>query len=221
MKQVSEQPSNNTLVKDIDLRLLRLEKIMEERPFLVNEVKLRQNPHNAKEWLKRIALYQQHYPKKVESVFEEALKTIQPKQASGNLDEIWIAFAKHFSSENRLERAFEVFEDAISVPFKNIKELTNVWIAYAEMAVEHRDVSLALQLLGRATAIPANTNVDFFDKVCSIFTLFIFNSTIFMKFSMVFRIFMLHFIFLFFIFFYLFVVIAITFSEPFYFLLKS
>ena len=43
---------------DLDLRLARFEHLMDQRPFLVNDVMLRQNPHNVSECMKRVELYQ-------------------------------------------------------------------------------------------------------------------------------------------------------------------
>jgi len=40
----------------IEMRLARLENMMERRPLLLNSVLLRQNPHNVNEWLKRVEL---------------------------------------------------------------------------------------------------------------------------------------------------------------------
>lgn len=42
---------------DLDMRLARLERLMERRPELLSSVLLRQNPHNVYEWLKRAALF--------------------------------------------------------------------------------------------------------------------------------------------------------------------
>jgi hypothetical protein len=39
---------------DVELRLARLEHLMERRPLLLSSVLLRQNPHNVVEWLKRV-----------------------------------------------------------------------------------------------------------------------------------------------------------------------
>lgn len=53
----------------IDMRLARLENLMERRPLLVNSVLLRQNPHNCNEWLKRVELLkEQNKPKEVSRV---------------------------------------------------------------------------------------------------------------------------------------------------------
>jgi len=48
----------------IELRLARLENLMERRPLLLNSVLLRQNPHNVNEWIKRVDLLKEK-PKEV------------------------------------------------------------------------------------------------------------------------------------------------------------
>ena len=41
---------------ELEMRLARLEYLMDRRPLLLNRVLLRQNPHNVQEWLKRVNL---------------------------------------------------------------------------------------------------------------------------------------------------------------------
>jgi pre-mRNA-splicing factor SYF1 len=41
----------------IEMKLARFERLMDRRPFLVNDVVLRQNPHNIKEWQARVKLW--------------------------------------------------------------------------------------------------------------------------------------------------------------------
>jgi pre-mRNA-splicing factor SYF1 len=41
---------------ELEMRLARLEYLMDRRPILLNSVLLRQNPHNVQEWLKRVKL---------------------------------------------------------------------------------------------------------------------------------------------------------------------
>lgn len=43
--------------KDLDVQMKEFEELMDKRPFLVNEVLLRRNPHDVQEWEKRIALW--------------------------------------------------------------------------------------------------------------------------------------------------------------------
>lgn len=42
--------------KEFDMKLYRLENLMERRPFLLSNTLLRQNPHNVYEWVNRIKL---------------------------------------------------------------------------------------------------------------------------------------------------------------------
>ena len=44
---------------ELEMRLARLEYLMDRRPLLLNRVLLRQNPHNVQEWLKRVKLYEE------------------------------------------------------------------------------------------------------------------------------------------------------------------
>jgi pre-mRNA-splicing factor SYF1 len=43
---------------DVDMRLARLERLMERRPELLSSVLLRQSPHNVQEWLKRASIFE-------------------------------------------------------------------------------------------------------------------------------------------------------------------
>ena len=43
----------------MEMRLARLEYLMDRRPLLLNKVLLRQNPNNVQEWLKRVKLYEE------------------------------------------------------------------------------------------------------------------------------------------------------------------
>lgn len=42
---------------ELDLRMARFERLLDRRPFLLNQVLLRQNPSNVLEWMKRVQLY--------------------------------------------------------------------------------------------------------------------------------------------------------------------
>lgn len=43
---------------DVELKMARLEDLMERRMLLLNSVLLRQNPHNVQEWHKRVQLFE-------------------------------------------------------------------------------------------------------------------------------------------------------------------
>ena len=42
---------------DLDICMMRFEQLMDRRPFLINDVLLRQNPNNIVEWEKRAGLW--------------------------------------------------------------------------------------------------------------------------------------------------------------------
>lgn len=48
-----------TLDDDIELRVSRLQHLLERRPLLLNAVLLRQNPHNVQEWINRTKIYRE------------------------------------------------------------------------------------------------------------------------------------------------------------------
>ena len=51
-----EEPEEGDDV-ELDLRLARLENLMDRRPELMSSVKLRQNPNDVNEWRKRVKLW--------------------------------------------------------------------------------------------------------------------------------------------------------------------
>lgn len=75
---------------------------MDRRPFLVNNVHLRQNPHNVSEWSRRARLYlaRGEHDKVVEA-FDEAVATVNPKKAYGDLHMLWVQFAQYYETGGR------------------------------------------------------------------------------------------------------------------------
>eukprot|EP00842_Homolaphlyctis_polyrhiza_P005685 jgi/Hompol1/6117/HPOL_000710-RA len=140
---------------DIDLRLARFEKLMDRRPFLVNEVFLRQNPHNINEWQTRTKLFrekEQH--DKVIETFLRAVDAVSPHKAVGKLSQLWIDFAKYYEETGDLDKARSVFEQAVKSAYKTVDELADVWCQWAEMEIRHDAFTTALEILGRATSPP-------------------------------------------------------------------
>ncbi|CAD5123791.1 DgyrCDS12102 [Dimorphilus gyrociliatus] len=147
---------------EIDLRLARLEWLMERRPLLLNSVLLRQNPHNVLEWHKRIELYE---GKSVEIVktFTEAVQTVDPKLATGKLYTLWVEFAKFYEKADQISDARNIFEKSITVNFKYVDDLASIWCAWAEMELRHHNPNEALKLLQRATT-PPKKRVNYHDE---------------------------------------------------------
>lgn len=118
---------------EIDLRLARLEDLIQRRPFILNQVVLRQNPNNCLEWLNRINMFRQSSSSQVIKTFKEAIATIAAKKAVGSLADIWIEYAKEVKAVVKMARA--VFEEAIKVDYKNVNDLASVWIEYCEYEI--------------------------------------------------------------------------------------
>jgi len=95
----------------LDLKLYRLENLIQRRPFLLSNVVLRQNPNNVYEWLNRIKLCQNDTYLAIKS-FTEAIQTINTEQAFGKSSKIWIEFGKFYEQYDELENANLIFHKA-------------------------------------------------------------------------------------------------------------
>ena len=157
---------------DLDLRLLRFERLMDRRPFLVNDVLLRQNPNNVLEWLQRVNLWGDNKEKVVDT-YTLAVQTINPKRAHGKLHELWAKFAKFYEDGQDVESARAIFEKAVKVNYKSVNDLAEVWCEYAEMETRHDAFDAAIDVMARATQVPkflsVNPNqVNFHDESMSV-----------------------------------------------------
>ena len=117
---------------DVNLRLARLEHLMDRRPLLLSSVLLRQNPHNVHEWHKRAQVSLQpeqrpptcaavttllcssqlfeKEPRRVITTYTEAVKTVDPWKALGKTSSLWVAFAKYYEKHGDLRNARIIFE---------------------------------------------------------------------------------------------------------------
>ncbi|CAI5467872.1 unnamed protein product [Closterium sp. Yama58-4] len=139
---------------DADLRLARLEALMDRRPELVSAVLLRQNPHNVHEWHKRAKLFQNN-PERQILTYTEAVKTVDPFQAVGKPHTLWVAFAKLYEKHGDLGNARRVLERAVQARLKAVEDVAAVWCEWAEMEVRHHNFHGARELLRRATLQPS------------------------------------------------------------------
>lgn len=145
---------------ELELRLARLEYLMDRRPLMLNSVLLRQNPHNVNEWIKRVKLYDEQYEKVIET-FTTAVQTVDPKICTGKLQDLWIAFAQFYDKYHQPEEARFIYDKAIKVNFRNVDDLAAIWCAWCEMEIQHEKPDEAIKLMERATVLPKH-------KVCLI-----------------------------------------------------
>lgn len=90
----------------------------------------------------------------VVDTFTEAVQTVDPKQAVGRLQDLWIDFARFYEKNDQVEDARIIFEKSTHAPFVKVEHLAHVWCEYAEMELRVGDHEAALRLLRRATAPP-------------------------------------------------------------------
>lgn len=139
---------------DLELRLARLENLMDRRLLLLNSVLLRQNPHNVHEWHKRVTLFKDK-PREIINTYTEAVQTVDPKLATGKPHTLWVEFAKFYEKAGQIEDARVIFDKAVKVPYKHVDDLASVWCEWSEMELRHNHSDQALKLMQKVTAPPS------------------------------------------------------------------
>lgn len=151
---------------DLDIRMMRFEQLMDRRPFLVNDVLLRQNPNNVVEWEKRVALWGDN-KKEVVQTYTNAIATVQPRKAIGKFHELWKNYARLYEDGGDLRTARIIMEKAVKVPFKTVAELAELWCAWAELELRNENFDRAIDIMAKATMAPKRSTVDYFDETLS------------------------------------------------------
>ncbi|XP_062161002.1 uncharacterized protein LOC133868201 [Alnus glutinosa] len=140
--------------KDIDLRIARLEYLINRRPELANSVLLRQNPHNVEQWHRRVKLFEGNPTKQI-LTYTEAVRTVDPMKAVGKPHTLWINFSKLYESHKDIANARVIFDKAVQVNYKTVDHLATLYCEWAEMELRHKNFKGALDLMRRATAEPS------------------------------------------------------------------
>ncbi|RFU30167.1 hypothetical protein B7463_g6153, partial [Scytalidium lignicola] len=151
---------------DLDIRMMRFEQLMDRRPFLVNDVLLRQNPNDVPEWQKRVALWGDNKVEVVQT-YTDAIAAVQPKKARGQFHELWANYAKFYEEGGDLRTARVIIEKAVKVPFKSVAELADMWIEWAEMELRNENFDEAVKIMAKAVQAPKRSTVDYFDETLS------------------------------------------------------
>ncbi|XP_014772269.1 pre-mRNA-splicing factor SYF1 [Octopus bimaculoides] len=162
MEAMSDSGTSQEDDLDVELRLARLEHLMDRRPRLLNSVLLRQNPHNVHEWHKRVKLFEGK-PREVINTYTEAVQTVDPKLATGKLYTLWVEFAKFYENAQQIDDARIIFEKAIKVPFKHVVDIASVWCEWAEMEIRNENYDNTLKLMQRVTT-PPSRKISYHDE---------------------------------------------------------
>jgi len=151
---------------DLDIRMLRFEHLMDRRPFLLNDVLLRQNPNSVPEWEKRVALWGDNQ-QEVVNTYTSAIAAIQPKKAVGAFHQLWANYAKFYERGGDIRNARVIMEKAVKVPFRSVAELADMWIEWAEMELRNENFDEAVKIMAKAVQAPKRSTVDYFDETLS------------------------------------------------------
>ncbi|KAG5952258.1 Pre-mRNA-splicing factor syf1 [Claviceps sorghi] len=149
-----------------DVRMMRFEHLMDRRPFLVNDVLLRQNPNLVSEWEKRVALWGEN-KEEVVRTYSNAISAIHPKHAVGSLHNLWTNYARFYEQGGCLRDARIIMEKATKVPYKSVAELADVWIQWAELELRNENFDEAVRIMAKAVQAPKRSTVDYFDETLS------------------------------------------------------
>ncbi|KAF9049334.1 TPR-like protein [Hymenopellis radicata] len=148
---------------ELDKRMKEFEELMDRRPFLVNEVLIRRNPHDVQEWEKRVA-----------ETYTKALETVNPRKATANLHRLYVNFAKYYeeggasgTAEPDLDSARKILEKATKVNFKAVEDLAEIWCEWAELEIRQENYDESIRVMQRAAAIPKNTRINYHDHTLS------------------------------------------------------
>lgn len=148
---------------DLDIRILRFEQLMDRRPFLVNDVLLRQNPNNVIEWEKRVGLWGENKQQIVQT-YTDGVAAVNPKKAVGQFHSLWAGYAKFYERHQDIRQARIILEKAVRVPFKSVQELAEMWIEWAELELRNDNFEEAMKIMAKATRAPKRSMVDYFDE---------------------------------------------------------
>ncbi|KAF2102880.1 TPR-like protein [Rhizodiscina lignyota] len=162
----SKGTTNGNADLELDIRMMRFEQLMDRRPFLVNDVLLRQNPNNVNEWEKRVGLWGDNR-EAAEKTYEDAIAAIDPKKAVGKFHELWANYAKFYEEVGDLVGARKIMEKAVRIPFKSVAELAETWVAFAELELRNENFDKAVKIMSQATQAPKRSAVDYFDDTLS------------------------------------------------------
>ena len=149
-----------------DVRMMRFEHLMDRRPFLINDVLLRQNPNLVSEWEKRVALWGDN-KEAVVRTYVDAIASIHPKRAVGSFHKLWASYAHFYEQGGDLRNARIIMEKAVKVPFKSVAELADMWIEWAEMELRNENFDESVRIMAKAVQAPKRSTVDYFDETLS------------------------------------------------------
>ncbi|KAF0976367.1 hypothetical protein FDP41_004594 [Naegleria fowleri] len=174
----------------LEVLISKYENLMDRRSFLLNSVKLKQNPNNIHEWHNRLKLIKnrEQFNSKdsnqkaddIISCYEEAISNINPENAShGKIFSIWNSYARFFEIElhdlGQARSVYKKFLDNINYhdyPVSTM-DVEKVVCDYVEMEIRNRNNYEALSILSKMIHSGEDTLKSSCRKSLSVWNLFL------------------------------------------------
>ncbi|SGZ48216.1 CIC11C00000002448 [Sungouiella intermedia] len=127
-----------------DHQLYLYEKLLDDRPLYINDIKLKQEINLVDNWLERInLLLEMGRKEEMLSTYVGAIRSINPLKSVSSVNNtvatIWIQYADVYVAQGDYDTANIIFSRAIKSQFKTIDELVDIHIAWAELMLERSD----------------------------------------------------------------------------------
>ena len=143
--------SDNDSQNELNLKkfnFIRVNNLLQRRPFLLNSTILRRNPNNVSEWLKRIELMKEKKDfNLIKNLYEESLNTIKINEAYGKLSELYISYANFYEENNNIKKANEIYYKGCNLNFKKTEENINLWCLWVEMNIRQKKYKDAYNII--------------------------------------------------------------------------
>ena len=137
---------NNSNIKKFNF--IRVNNLLQRRPFLLNSTILRRNPNNVNEWLKRIELMKEKNDfNQIKKLYEECLNTIKINEAYGKLSEIYISYANFYEENNNIKKANEIYFKGCNLNYKKTEENVTMWCLWCEMNIRRKKYKDAYSII--------------------------------------------------------------------------
>ena len=137
---------NNSNIKKFNF--IRVNNLLQRRPFLLNSTILRRNPNNVNEWLKRIELMKEKNDfNQIKKLYEESLNTIKINEAYGKLSEIYISYANFYEENNNIKKANEIYFKGCNLNYKKTEENVTMWCLWCEMNIRQKKYKDAYSII--------------------------------------------------------------------------
>ena len=137
----------------LELLLARLENLMDRRPFLVNDVLLRQNPNSVHEWQKRVSLWGDNKEKvrRATVARRRGLGRARGRRSQGGP-----LPPSHPAARLGGAQVVETYSKAVTTidPRKAAGSLPQLWTQFAQVYSKAGDIESARAVFERAVKVP-------------------------------------------------------------------